>query len=258
MSTQKPKTKVESKALTAAKSEVIIFDELKRQLSLPFDEQKKLIASQSPLTDNAIRMVIDAARLIGVPLQGINLIPIKQGVNVYINSDGIDWLLHHDPRKLKCVEVEILNAPKIEGDTAIVKGIVEFQDGSRFTNIGAVVVDEKWNCANALMKAATKATRRAGGKATGKVLPVYEDYIEYREEQMKDITPAMEMANGNSKFIETPATLMQFTRNLELAKIKIADACDALGVEMLGEIKDFGAAWAKLKPSDEPTVKSEV
>jgi len=48
-------------------------------------------------------------------------------------------------------------------------------------------------------------------------------------------------------FIDNPTTLMQFTRNLELARISIGDACDKLGVEMLGDIADFAEAWAKLK-----------
>lgn len=250
------KKKVETKELAPAmpKSEIVPFDELQRQLRMPFDEQKKLITSQSPLTDSAVRMVLEVARVIGVPLQGINVIPTKLGVMPYINSIGIRYKYHTDKRGFKSATAEIIQTPKQKGDLAIVKGRVEFMDGSFGENIGAVIVEtddtKGWNVANALMKAATKAIRRAGQDAVEITLPVYEDYIEYREEQMKDITPGMELANGNGKYIDNPATLMQFTRNLELAKILIADACEKLGVEMLGEIGNFAEAWEKVKPQN--------
>ncbi len=71
--------------------------------------------------------------------------------------------------------------------------------------------------------------------------------------ELQKFEDAQKVLRGNGfepSFIDTPTTLMQFTHNLELAKIKIADACDALGIEMLGDIQDFAAAWGKLKPSE--------
>lgn len=248
----KPKTtKPESKDEPKLPVELIPFGQLKDQYQLPLDQVRSLIRSEQTPTDKALMQAVECARMFGVPLQGVNLIPSRAGVNVYINADGIRWKLHTDPRRLKTVETRIIQVPTRDNPLAIVEGVVEFQDGSRFTNIGAVVVDSenklgkgKWNEADALMKAATKAKRRAGQDAVGTTLPLYEDFIEWRDQETKDITPMLPVAqsinNGH------PQTLAQFLAKLNEIKMDVVDACVKLNVATITEVKDFKEAWEKL------------
>lgn len=232
---------------------LIPFAQLKDQYALPLDQVRQLIRSEQTPTDVALRQAVEVAKMFGVPLQGINLIPSRNGINVYINADGIRWKLHTDPRGLKCVETHIIQIPTRDNPLAIVEGRIEFKDGASFTNIGAVVVDGdnkggkgKWNEADALMKAATKAKRRAGQDAVGTTLPTYEDFIEYRDTEMKDITPMLTVAqsvNGDS-----PKTLSEFLVKLNASGIDVDAACQKLQVTAITEVKDYKAAWETLKP----------
>ena len=247
MPSPKKKTEPELKPEPEAPKEIALYGQLADQYKLPIEEARKLIRSESPLTDNAILQAIFTAKFIGVPLQGINVIPSKQGAGIYVNAVGVRYKYHTDPRGFKCASAEILQVPKVDGDLTIVKGRVEFQDGSYGENIGAVIVDNRWNLANALMKAATKAIRRAGQDAVELTAPIYEDYIEYREEQMKDITPEAQMlGNGNDE----PTNVTQFMKKVIDAKLDPDTVCQMLGVAQITQVKDYGAAWAKVKPTE--------
>ena len=235
---------------TEPKSEIAVlpYGQLAEQYALPIEQIRKLVRSSQKLSEATLLEAVLTAKMFGVPLQGINVIPSSQGPGIYINSDGIRWLIHNNPRGLKSIETEIIHRPTKEEISVEVKVRTTFKDGSFFDGIGACMIDKQWDPANATMKAETKAERRSGYKATGKVLPSYEDqkdYIEYRETEIKDVTPQIKaFANSNH---DAPSSLAELITRSGLG---LEELCAKLQVASVAEIKDFHNAWEKLKPAE--------
>lgn len=149
------------------------------QFQLPLEEQMKLIAVPANVivSRDLFIMAVKLARSARVPLWGINIIPTKNGNKPYINADGIKFRLANDDRKVQSDDIEVLRYPESIGSTAIVKATIKMGNGQTYNALGAVKVDSQWNEANALLKAETKATRRAGYKAIANFvgMPLYDE-----------------------------------------------------------------------------------
>lgn len=177
-----PRKKIDSelvvKADTGEITEVSL-SPLDMQFQLPLEEQMKLIAVPNnvivsrDLFMTAVRLAMSAR----VPLWGINIIPTKNGNKPYINADGIKFRLANDERKVQSDDIEVLKYPEGMGSTAIIKATIKMGNGQTYNALGAVKVDSQWNEANALLKAETKASRRAGYKAIANAvgMPMYDE-----------------------------------------------------------------------------------
>ena len=212
-------------------SKSLIFSQLTSQYDLPWKEASQLIRSELPITEYWAKLAIQVARSFGLPLQGINVIPSKAGASVYVNSDGVRWRLHTDPRGILKSTGEISHRPTKEEPWFEATATVAFKDGSEFTNIGVVYVD--WgrpsDVANGAMKSLTKAKRRAGVDAVGAALPIYEDYIEWRDEQKGTKT-----LEGNFTIVEEvkviePTNLAEFFSWLQQQGKTMEDAIPIVG-----------------------------
>ena len=200
MSPRKKNEEVEQEKEQVDNSKALIFSQLTNQYDLPWNEAAQLIRSEAPLNEKGARLVIQVARSFGLPLQGLNWIPSKTGGNVYVNSDGVRWRIHTDPRGIQKSTAEITHRPTKDEPWFEATATVGFKDGSEFTNIGVVYVD--WgrpsDIANGAMRSITKAKRRTGVDAVGAALPIYEDYVEWRSEQT-----GVKVIEGNFAVLES-------------------------------------------------------
>ncbi len=162
-----------------------LYDQLEEQYILPWEQQRALIRSQSPLTEPGVKLALSVARSFGLPLQGVNVIPSQAGPQIYVNSDGIRWRLHTDPRGIKESSGVIEHPCTKEEPWVRAVATIILNDGSLFKNIGSVPANpaNPLEVSNAEMKAVTKAKRRSGIDAVGVALPIYEDYVEWEEDQ---------------------------------------------------------------------------
>lgn len=154
---------------------------IEKQYDLPLEEVRKLIVVPSGMRPNneTIQNALNIARSVMVPLWGINLIPGKSGQppRVYINAEGIEFVLNNDPRGVQSNEMEILKVPTKESPLAIVKRIITMKTGQVYHGLGAVLCGPGWDLDNGLLKADTKAGRRGAYKAVSNRigLPQYDE-----------------------------------------------------------------------------------
>lgn len=167
---------IAKQALVATEAQL---DPLEQQYHLPLSERKKLILLGKGLRpdDDTYEMATAVARAAHVPLGGINLISSQNGIVPYINSFGVKYRLATDPRRIKSNTFEVLNIPVKNGDVAIIRRTIVMGNEQVYQGIGAVIVDSNWKLDNALLKADTKAARRAGYDAIADSigLPEYDD-----------------------------------------------------------------------------------
>ena len=162
----------------------VIVRELKDQYKMPWEQQRALIVSETPLTQFGTQLAVRTARSFGLPLQGVNIIVTKRGEpKVYVNSYGVNWLLQLDPRGLKSMRHEIIHRPSQQEPWVEAKAVIEFNNGATFENMGVVETLPGPGVGNASMKSVTKAYRRAGVLAAGVPLPMAEEFYDYADEQ---------------------------------------------------------------------------
>ena len=177
--------KKESKELEVIEAEIVpepeskLMDPLDAQYALPLNQQRKLIQIPQNVTasDELVEATVELARSARIPLWGVLIIPTKNGNRPYINADGIRFRLANDMRGVKKIDVEILHYPMQMGDTATVKATVEMLNGQSYSSFGSVKVDSQWNEGNSLLKAETKAKRRASYDAIANAvgMPQYDE-----------------------------------------------------------------------------------
>lgn len=174
----------DDKSLVVVKDErQLLFDQLLEQYKMSLDEQRQLIRSISPLTDKYVRIAVASAKSFGLPLQGINMIPVGNSLQVYINSDGLRWRIHTDSRGVKKSIASVTHQPSKDEPWVEVTATIVMGDGSEYVNLGVVACTPGPDVANSIMKATTKAKRRASIDAVGVALPIAEDYLEWVDEQ---------------------------------------------------------------------------
>lgn len=220
----------------------VILNQLQSQYNLPLDEAMKLIRTENQLTKPAAQMAIDQARIFGVPLQGINVIPSRNGINIYINADGIQWLLQQDPRGVKSIQTQIAHNPSKDEPFWAIRAVVTMYDGASYDGHGAVVIDANWNFANALMKAETKAIRRASYRATGKTLPIYDEVAEWKEESeaAKDVSALTRVRNQDTETAD-PTSIAELLTWMQPQYNGITDLMQ-IGIPKNGDGKVSGLA----------------
>ncbi len=224
----------------------LVFGQLKEQYTMPWEQAAKLIRSESLLTEVGVRMAIQVAKSFGLPLQGINLIPSKNGPQVYVNADGLRWRAHTDPRGLKKSSAEIVHRPTkdepwIESVATIVMG-----DGSEYTNYGVVGCAPGGDVGNSMMKCVTKSKRRATVDAVGVALPIFEEYVEWRQEQGKTIEGDFKVVV--EKPVDNPTNLAELLSWAGSKSKTMDDILSTSGAEDVGFVMaNFDAVLVKLK-----------
>ncbi len=220
-----PKKKVIEEHDVIPDERALVFNQLKEQYTMPWERARNLIRSETMLTENAVRLAMDVARSFGLPLQGLNIIPSKNGPQAFVNSDGVRWRLHIDPRGVKSIKEDITHFPTPDEPYVHAVGFVEFNDGSQFSRYATIYFvykDGTWyeksrdrelkeiaNLGDRVMACGTKAGRRTGIQAVGVALPIYEDYMEWRQEQGKAI-------EGDFKISDEPKVITEPTNLAEL------------------------------------------
>lgn len=177
------KKEVESTDLVVIDTKELMFKQLVDQYKLPWEDQRGLIRSESPLTEKGVMLAVKTAMAFGLPLQGINVIPSKQGSTVYVNSDGLRWRIHTDERGVKKSLAEVIHRPTREEPWIEVQAMIVMGDDSEYVNFGVVDCPPGPGVGNNIMKATTKAKRRAAVDAVGVALPIAEEYLEWVDEQ---------------------------------------------------------------------------
>lgn len=238
--------KEETAIVISDNSKEAIFRQLEEQYKLPWEVQRDMIRSEGALMQKGVQMAVRTAMAFGLPLQGINVLRN----NVYVNSDGIRWRLHTDPRTLKRSDAEIVHRPTKDEPWVEVKATVEMGDGSVYSNYGVVDCAPGAGVGNAIMKTVTKAKRRAGVDAVGVALPIFEEYTEFVAEERKQgriIDVSYRQVPSESK-IEEPTN---FAELLAWVSQQGKSSDDALTVSGLTEIGDMANnvrdTWLKLK-----------
>ena len=231
----------------------LIFSQLEEQWKLPVDEVRQLVRSEAPVNEKGALMALAAAKMYGLPLQGVNLIPSKSGGHqVYVNATGIRWRLQTDPRELMSEEVEVIHRPTKDEPWVEVKSTVTMGNGAHADGLGVVGCLPTGDVANSTLKAETKSSRRAGIKLVGVALQVAEDYLEWEEEQRRK--PSLE---GNFTVLETatpisePKNLAEFFSWVEQQGKTIEDATPIVGdvseiaADVSTAVKKLQEVWKK-------------
>lgn len=173
-----------------------VYEQLEEQYTMPIDLQRGLIRSEHALSDQGVQTAVRVARTFGLPLQGVNVIRTRSGLQVFVNSDGVRWRLHTDPRHLRKSHGVVVHHPTPDEPWIQATATIEFEDGSQFVNEAWMYLryDEQsglysersrrgdWNAVSPgdrCMAAITKAKRRAGVDAVGVALPIFEDVAEW-------------------------------------------------------------------------------
>ena len=223
----------------------LVFGQLKEQYTMPWEQAARLIRSETMLTEVGVRMAIQVAKSFGLPLQGINLIPSKNGPQVYVNGDGIRWRLHTDPRGLRKSDADVIHRPTKDEPWVESKATIEMGDGSIFVNWGVVYCIPGPDVPNATMKSISKGKRRAGVDSVGVALPIFEDYIEWRGEQGKTIEGEFHIAE---KPVDNPTNLAELASWASNKGKTMENVITDSGAEDIAFVMtNFEAVLAKLK-----------
>lgn len=219
-------------------------DAMDAQFGLPLNEQVKLMVVPPTLRpdEELIRAASQLARSARIPLWGINLIPTKNGIKPYINADGIKFRLANDERGVSSNTADVLQFPTGNGSLAVVKRTITLRNGQVYQGLGAVVVDSQWNPANSLLKADTKANRRAGYDAIASAvgLPMYDEDA--------DRSNGSEVVEGEFRaVVHAPRTIGQFLAWMTKEGISDERFQEVIGFEVsLLREADVREAWEKL------------
>lgn len=221
-------------------------DSLDIQFHLPLDEQKKLISvpANALISNEMYVTAVALARSARVPLWGINIIPTKNGPKPYINADGVKFRIANDKRGILSDDFEIIQIPHQMGDTAIVKRTLILKNGQSFNGLGAVKVDSQWNEGNALLKADTKAGRRAGYSAIANAvgMPMWDEDA--------DKSTNGSTIEGTYRVVPSsaPATVSQFLVWQQGQKLTDAEILTVTGIDIGEELnqRDIPEMYKKL------------
>ena len=228
---------------------------LRDQYRLRWEKQRELIKSSMPLTEAGTKIAVRTARSFLLPLHGIDMIPVgKGGQQVpYVNAEGIRFKLWLDPRGYKSSDCDIIHWPTKDEPWVVVKGKVEFADGSVYHNFGAVDCQPGPGVSHALLKSKTKAYRRAGISAVGVALPVAEEYYDYADEQRQLGKPVdaidVEYREAQQRSIIEPKNLAELLAWIEQVghttdeAVQIAGEYAAMAQDILATVKKLKGAW---------------
>lgn len=185
--------------MTEEEKSMTIWKELNEEWNAPDEEKAALIRSEGVMTKADLNRITNVCVRYGLPLSGVNIIPSSQGKNIYINSEGIRWKLHTDNRQFKGADGGVIHYPTKEEPWITARARVEMHDGS-FSENEAIIdwdwervtergtggtkdfKDKSFSFGNLCMKLITKAKRRAGVELVGVGLPVYDEWLDKRDE----------------------------------------------------------------------------
>lgn len=218
---------------------------LEREYSLPLTEirRKLVMPANARPNDEMLREAVELARSAGVPLWGINLIPTRLGIAPYINSNGIKFRLANDPRGVASNTFEVINFSSVMGEVQIIRRTIVMGNGQTYQGLGAVVIDRDWNPGNALLKADTKANRRAGYDAIANAVGMRM----YDEDADRATNESIE-ASFRVIVAKTPTNLVEFFTWVENNDIK-PEAIVRAGTEL------YGPDWLFEDMTDEQSVQ---
>ena len=237
---------VNDKALVKSERQ-LLFDQLTDQYKMSLAEQGQMIRSIAPLTDKYVKIAVAIAKSFGLPLQGINMIPVGNTLQPYINSDGLRWRIHTDGRGVKKSLAEVTHRPTKDEPWVEVVATITMGDDSEYTNLGVVACTPGTDVANALMKAITKAKRRASIDAVGVALPIAEDYLEWVDEQKgKTIEGSFTISPVAPAPTTEPKNLAELLAWIVVNNHTVDEASAIVG-NLMQMSKDVPAVYNKLK-----------
>jgi len=109
---------------------------LKAQYEASYEELLSLISydAKYPPSKAAVRRLVAMAMAYRLPVSALAFIPTRTGGHPYVKAEGVNWRLQLDPRGLKAMYAKPIKWPTKENNyRAVFKGVVEFNNGQRFT-----------------------------------------------------------------------------------------------------------------------------
>ena len=247
-------------------------DVRERTYDLPFERVLQIIKydPRKPPNEEGVLIIKAIARAWTLPLGCMAWISSRGGGGgPYITFEGVLYRIHKDPRQVMAITTSIIERPtKENGFTIVVNGTCKFASGAEFSAIGAVSESERSELGHGgrYLLADTKAARRACMRAVGVPFPVYEDMLEFEEQQKSMATSNARgggFARSESSSEVTRSTVAQAVAGKPvdgtgallaeaLGKgIKLNDMLTRLGVTELYQITDIVAARETLFGSPE-------
>ncbi len=221
-------------------------DYLRRQLALPWKEQRSLIQCRDSLNEAGVRKAVEIAALYRLPLDQIAMIRKGGRLVPYVMARGINWRLQMDPRGLKSITTEILKWATREDPEARVRCTVEFANGERFVAHSSHSLASESNPEATpdfiTKKCETQAMRRAGLMAVGIPFMTYEDELDFQEWRTE--VEKRKAIEAEVKELKTPRNVGEFLVGAFNKGLTMGDILGKLGLESPGEIED--AVFAKL------------
>lgn len=245
----------ENKLPDSTNDRAVMLTTLQDQYRLRWEKQREMIKSSMPLTEAGTKIAVRTARSFLLPLHGIDMIPVGKGGQMipYVNAEGIRFKLWLDPRGYKSADCEIIHWPTKDEPWVVVKGKVEFGDGSTYQNFGAVDCQPGPGVSNSLLKATTKSYRRAGISAVGVALPIAEEYYDYVDEQRQTGKPVdaidAEYREAQQRPIVDPKNLAELLAWIEQVghttdeTVQIAGEYVTMAQDIPATVKKLKEAW---------------
>ena len=211
-------------------SKSLIFSQLEEQWKLPVDEIRQLVRSESPVNEKGALMALAAAKMFGLPIQGLNIIPSKAGVpQIYINVVGIRWRVQTDPREFFSEKLQVTHRPSKDEPYVEVKTTITMKTGANAEALGSVACLPMGDVPNATLKAETKSSRRAGIKLVGVALQVAEDYLEWEDDRKSKTVEGNFTVLEPTAPISEPKNLAEFFSWLQQQGKAMEDATPIVG-----------------------------
>jgi hypothetical protein len=242
------KKEVESTELVVVNEKELMFKQLTDQYAMSWEDQRNLIRSDTQLTQKGVSLAVKTAMSFGLPLQGINVIPTKNGPAVYVNSDGLRWRIHTDERGVKKSLASVIHRPTKDEPWIEVMATIVIGDDSEYVNFGVVDCLPTQGVGNGIMKATTKAKRRASVDAVGVALPIAEEYLEWADEQKasgKFVDAEFTIQAVPAQTITEPKNFSEFLSWLEQNNHTLDEATAIIEVNEIAA--NVGVAYNKLK-----------
>ena len=186
---------------------------------------KRMVSSDTTLTQEDVDVLKYVANKYGFPLFGIDLIPTKTGNKVYINMIGLDWLVQNDKRLVREISTECLIDPyDNEKGRAKYRATVRFANNSIFRADGSAspgsVKGGKCTRDDVNSMAQTRALRKAMLLATASSLILHDNDViqEWEVEQMARVGGNIPDFEPNivqmEQVLETPHTITGLVKGM--------------------------------------------
>jgi len=249
--------------LLAAQKRQQLVKELKEQLKMKPDAQKKIFEDKLPegtvITSEELKEVRRRALAFGVPLDRFTFLTFRGKKVPWLSLTGKEERLIADCRLLKdYIYVDETITPLPDGNVLVsVKCIIRFFNNSEFHGLGAddlttARLEEKERrgvpigVGHVIQRARSRAFNEAFRKAEAAIGGIEtEDQLEF--ERYAEAVEEVVIPEEPVKVLEVPATYPQLIAKLKLELNITPKKAEELLGQPLASIKDYGKAWEELK-----------